>query len=385
MTTAFKPFTTANAVSSIDLLRPTDQPPSPEETLDVTIAAWTQAQQVEITPTPHDATEAEHFLHSRRTALQDAAHTAYLTAFENASPEHRDSLLQTLHQNRLTLTGWANNQAAPTLTEIDRTALRREYNSLFGFPIITNAEAIRWIAQMTAGIPLLEIGAGNGYLAAELIKADVDVIPTDPHPIGAEDGHRIPMAPVPSVDILPLTGKEAIALHPERDILWSWPDLNAEYTHETLRNFEGRFLVYIGEDIYGNTGSPEFHHVLETDFVPVESFQIPTFSTTGSTTDSASSDPTRTRPPSAGRSNAPPSPATSSRSPSTTVTAAVGMFHQGNIQGLETQHQLVRDLRPTDLEHFETALVNQGVIHPFDPDTLGQRVHSLPTFRRHPA
>ncbi len=67
------------------------------------------------------------------------------------------------------------------------------------------------------------------------------------------------------------------------------------------------------------------------------------------------------------------------------VTAAVGMFHQGNIQGLETQHQLVRDLRPTDLEHFETALVNQGVIHPFDPDTLDQRVHSLPTFRRHPA
>ena len=109
MTTA---FTTANAVSSIDLLRPSDQAPSPEETLDVTIAVWTQAQQVEITPTPHDATQAEHFLACRRTALQDAAHAAYLTAFENASPEHRDSLLQTLHQDRLTLTGWANNQAA---------------------------------------------------------------------------------------------------------------------------------------------------------------------------------------------------------------------------------------------------------------------------------
>ena len=276
MTTAFKPFTTANAVSSIDLLRPSGQAPSPEETLDVTIAAWTQAQQVEITPTPHGTTEAEHFLHSRKTALQQAAEDVYMTAFENASPEHRDSLLQTLHQEHLTLTGWANNQAAPTLTEINRTALRREYNSLFGFPIITNA-AVRWISQVTAGIPLLEIGAGNGYLAAELIKANVDVIPTDPHPIGAEDGHRIPMAPVPSVDILPLDGTQAIALHPERDILWSWPDLNAEYTHQTLRNFEGRFLVYIGEDIHGNTGSPKFHHVLETDFVPVESFQIPTF------------------------------------------------------------------------------------------------------------
>ena len=414
MTTAFTPFTTANAVSSIDLLRPTDQPPSPEETLDVTIAVWTQAQQVEITPTPHDATQAEHFLHSRRTALQDAAHTAYLTAFEHASPETRDSLLQTLHQDRLTLTGWANNQAQPTLTEIDRTALRREYNSLFGFPIIT-APAVRWISQMTAGIPLLEIGAGNGYLTSELIKADVKITATDPHPIGAEDGHRIPMAPVPSVDILPLTGKEAIALHPDHNILWSWPDLNAEYTHETLRNFEGRFLVYIGEDIYGNTGSPEFHHVLETDFVPVDSFQIPTFpglhdrsSSTNAPDIRSPAHPTQPSPPQPGKQHSDPTLPTRRRPAMTNdwqqikraaltrnfqqipldnviITAAVGMFHQGNIQGLETQHQLVRDLRPTDLEHFETALVNQGVIHPFDPDTPGQRVHSLPTFRRHPA
>ena len=276
MTTAFTPFTTANAVSSIDLLRPSDQAPSPEETLDVTIAAWTQAQQVEITPTPPDATQAEHFLHSRKTALQQAAEDVYMTAFENASPEHRDSLLQTLHQDRITLTGWANNQALPTLTEIDRTALRREYVSIFGFPIIT-APVVRWISQVTAGHPLLEIGAGNGYLASELTNHGIDVIPTDPHLTGTEEGYRIPMAPVPSVDILPLTGADAIALHPERDILWSWPDLNAEYTHQTLREFAGRFLVYIGEDIHGNTGSPEFHHVLETNFVLADSFQIPTF------------------------------------------------------------------------------------------------------------
>ena len=64
------------------------------------------------------------------------------------------------------------------------------------------------------------------------------------------------------------------------------------------------------------------------------------------------------------------------------VTAAVGMFHQGNIQGLEVQHQLVHDLRPTDLDQFETALLNQGVVHSFDPGTLGQRVQSLPTFQR---
>ena len=35
MTTSFAPFTTANAVCSINLLRPSSQPPSGEETLHV--------------------------------------------------------------------------------------------------------------------------------------------------------------------------------------------------------------------------------------------------------------------------------------------------------------------------------------------------------------
>ena len=228
MTTALTAFISQNEVGSINLLRPSSKTPSPDETLGVTINAWTQAQQVEITPTPRGTTHAEHFLHSRRTALQHAAKAVYIAAFEHATPALRNELLQFLHQDRLTLTEWAHNQARPTLTEIDRTALRREYNSRFGFPIITKA-AVQWIANATAGNPLLEIGAGNGYLASELIQHGVDLITTDPHPTGAEDGYRIPMAPVPSVDILPLTGTEAMAIHPDHNILWSWPDLNAEY------------------------------------------------------------------------------------------------------------------------------------------------------------
>ena len=64
MTTAFAPASFTTVVGSIELLRPSDHAPSGEETLDVTIAAWTQAQLATITPTPHGATEAEHFLAS---------------------------------------------------------------------------------------------------------------------------------------------------------------------------------------------------------------------------------------------------------------------------------------------------------------------------------
>ena len=278
MTTAYAPasFTTDAGARSIDLLRPSTQAPSGEETLDVTIAAWTQAQLSQITPTPHGATEAEHFLASRKAALQKAAKAIYLTAVEIADDEQRDSLLQRLHRQHLTLTQWANNQAEPTLTEIHRTALRREYIAQYGFPIITSA-AVRWIAEATAGNPLLEIGAGNGYLASELINHGVDIIPTDPHPPGAEDGHRIPMAPVPGIEILPATGTDAMTLHPDHDILWSWPDHQANYTHQTLAHFQGRFPLYIGEDQHGNTGSHQFHQILQTDYIEKDSLNIPTF------------------------------------------------------------------------------------------------------------
>ena len=268
MTTAFTPFTTANAVSSIDLLRPSDassprgrkpstspSPPGPRP------SRWKSPPPRTTPPRPSTSCTPE------GPPSKTAAHTAYLTAFENASPETRNSLLQTLHQEHLTLTGWAN-RPGPTNPHRDRphrTALRREYNSLFGFPIITS-EAIRWIAQMTAGNTLLEIGAGNGYLASRAHQGRREPhTATDPHPPSApRTDTAYPWHPYLPWTYCPSAGTDAIALHPDRDILWSWPDNSMpKYTHETLRNFEGRFLVYIGEDIYGSTGSPVFHHVLE--------------------------------------------------------------------------------------------------------------------------
>ena len=267
-------MTTAN-----DLLRPSSQPPSHAEMSGVTVLASIQAEknwQDAWTSTPPSMTEAEHYLTSRKAALGKAAHAIYLSAIENAGPDQRDSLLQNLHQQHLTLTEWAAAQAAPILSRNERTDLRRAYATLYGSPIITKA-AVRWIAQATAGRPLLEIGAGNGYLASELTTEGVNLIASEPHPPGSKYRHRIPMSPTTCVNMLQATGTQAMALHPERDILWSWPDNHVKYTHRTLAQFKGRFLVYIGEDQHGHTGSRKFHHILETDYTEIDSHQIPTF------------------------------------------------------------------------------------------------------------
>ena len=262
-----------------DLLRPTSQPPSHEEMSGVIVAASVQAEkdwQGAWTSTPPSMTEAEHYLTTRRAALEHAAKDIYLGAIEHASPDQRDSLLQNLHRQHITLTEWAAAQAAPILSQNDRTALRRDYRTLYGSPIITKA-AVQWIARVTAGRPLLEIGAGNGYLASELQAQDVDIIASEPRSFGAEYRHRIPMSPTTCVNMLQATGKEAITLHPDRDILWSWPDNHVKYSHKTLAHFTGRFLVYIGEDQHGHTGSQKFHQILETDYTEIDSHQIPTF------------------------------------------------------------------------------------------------------------
>ena len=324
-----------------DLLRPTSQPPSHEEMSGVIVAASVQAEkdwQGAWTSTPPSMTEAEHYLTTRRAALEHAAKDIYLGAIEHASPDQRDSLLQNLHRQHITLTEWAAAQAAPILSQNDRTALRRDYRTLYGSPIITKA-AVQWIARVTAGRPLLEIGAGNGYLASELQAQGVDIIASEPRSFGAEYRHRIPMSPTTCVNMLQATGKEAIALHPDRDIIWSWPDQPRQVLpqdpgtlHRTIPRLHRRRptrpyrLPEIPPDprkrlhrkrLVPNTDLPRTarpHHPLRTRPTPAgrKDRRLAGRHLT----------PHRDYPPSpptGSRSNAPPSPATSSRSPSTTT------------------------------------------------------------------
>ena len=67
------------------------------------------------------------------------------------------------------------------------------------------------------------------------------------------------------------------------------------------------------------------------------------------------------------------------------VTAAEGMHAQGNIQGLEMQHQLVHDIRPEDLRKFGTEIKLRGVAHDFNSATFDQRMTSFPTCHRRAA
>ena len=150
-----------------------------------------------------------------------------------------------------------------------RTA-REEYILKFGFPMVTGA-AVSLIARYS---PLLEIGAGSGYLAHELQRQRADVHPTDP-------GHPSPTYPWPPQDhwtaIEPIDAQTAVARHPGRNLLISWPDYQEDWAQQALTHFQGEHVILIGENRNGCTGTPELHDLLEDLFLETDGLRIPQF------------------------------------------------------------------------------------------------------------
>ena len=129
---------------------------------------------------------------------------------------------------------------------------RTEHTERYGFAVVTG-EAIEAIQEAVGDTPIVEIGAGNGWLARELSERGLTVFPTDPAPLERNEyrlGRKEHM-PVERLD-----GFQALEAHPDCDLLWSWPQMQG-YVPEVMRRFQGKHLAYIGENGHGCTGPRE--------------------------------------------------------------------------------------------------------------------------------
>ena len=140
------------------------------------------------------------------------------------------------------------------------------YIDRFGFALLNRAtlEFIRPYA------PLLEVAAGTGYWSHELQSAGITVAATDPNP-----RERWPLIPL-WTEIETLTGRQAMARYPERNLLLCWPDMQ-DWSQEVVTEFRGEFLLYVGERETGCTGTTAMFRALEDGYDPVRTHRIPTF------------------------------------------------------------------------------------------------------------
>ena len=132
-------------------------------------------------------------------------------------------------------------------------------------------EAIEIIRRYS---PLLEVGAGTGYWASELARAGADIIATDP-------GHSAGFfrrSPRYGQEILKLEARDAIRLHPERNLLMCWPHTGG-WTWEAARDFRGQRLIYVGEGRMGCTGGSFLFDILRERYEIEGELEIPTFRT----------------------------------------------------------------------------------------------------------
>ena len=167
---------------------------------------------------------------------------------------------------------WLNHNAREaTMTTLNE--LRRRYTAQYGFPVIT-AEAVNWIAQRTRHAELLEVGAGNAYLARQLHDAGVDVIPTDAYGL-ADNPYRL--GKTYHMSVIQIDALDAITELNDLNLIWSWPPPD-QASGEALKSFNGEYFVYIGEQSSnGCTGGELFNDVLESRFDYCEGFDIPSF------------------------------------------------------------------------------------------------------------
>ena len=146
---------------------------------------------------------------------------------------------------------------------------REDYLNRFGFPVITN-DCIDWIKSSIGTGPFVEVGAGNGYLASELISRDFNVVVTEPY---KPNDNKYPLGNKEHCSIEQIDGETAIVKYNDCNLIWSWPSMS-DHSHEILSKFCGEYFVFFGE-LSGCTGSPEFHRILDNQYSVVDIYTIP--------------------------------------------------------------------------------------------------------------
>lgn len=132
--------------------------------------------------------------------------------------------------------------------------LRETSLSDFGYVL----PALTFAQQVSRFGPLLEVGAGRGFLSAIIQHAGVDVVATDPQPWpGAEH-------------VQAMDGDAALAQHPERTLFCAWPGYQNPWLNDVALSLNrGQHLLIVGEDQGGCTGHDTLWDVLEDHFYEV--------------------------------------------------------------------------------------------------------------------
>lgn len=134
----------------------------------------------------------------------------------------------------------------------------------FGFAVPTPD----LVARLAASGPILEVGAGLGYLARLISDAGGDILATDAAPNFMATTSARAWSDIHTID-----AESAVQKFPARTLLASWPSLGEDWlTRATLLLPAGTRIVMIGEGRGGCTGSASFYELIGREILPDPDF-----------------------------------------------------------------------------------------------------------------
>ena len=143
-------------------------------------------------------------------------------------------------------------QVADIITNKDMLAqfiLRDYYIDQFGFSVPTP----RFFKEVSQYGPLVEVGAGRGYLSSILLQGGVNCVATDIKPVNNS--------------VKQMDGITAQKTYSNRNILCSWPGYESSWLNDVLDKMSsGQAILLIGEDEGGCTGNDRLFKILENNF-----------------------------------------------------------------------------------------------------------------------
>jgi len=120
--------------------------------------------------------------------------------------------------------------------------------------------------------PIIEVGAGSGYWAMELVKLGADIIATDARAEGWVH------SPEPHHPVATMDATSAVRTHGAgRALMLVWPSYDDPWSGQALEAYEaigGRTVIYVGESRGGCTADDAFHERLAKSWTQ-EDIEIP--------------------------------------------------------------------------------------------------------------
>jgi hypothetical protein len=149
--------------------------------------------------------------------------------------------------------------------------VRMEYVGRFGFAIPCR----ELIDALIEAAPVVEVGAGSGYMTRLMRNAGIDVVGSDIDDHKDDSGHGFIVAEHDPEQVSGVEAKTMARRHPERTVFCSWPSYKETWFRQMLRAMRiGQKVIVIREDCCADETA---WHYLDACFEPVAEIELPCF------------------------------------------------------------------------------------------------------------